>query len=558
MVTTDGRTDTGFAGIGPVTPRPADDLAPLLDWLRTGRTPAERLDFAAGTALPDGRLDLCKQALGPDGAAAVADALRPGPVRHLLLGTDGLGDRGASTVTEKAAETGVETLYLGCNGITAGGVCRIADGLRASPQAVTGVWLKRNPLGADGGGGRAVADLIESARSLRTLDLVQTGLDATELDLLTGALTVADRQGRRIERLYVGGNPLGTEGARPLAALLTSGAVGELYVAAARLGDEGALLLADALTTAPHGRLRRLSVASNGIGPRAVAALVSAAVAAGVEVCDLGRVKAAGVLGAIGAVPRAVPTAVVDPDAPAPRPRLADDPGIAQLLASRNARLAPFWLEEQGAEPGPLAGHRALVVDAEDRFTTMLAHQLRHLGLDVRLLAWNAVTDAELDGAELLVAGPGPGDPRDSSSPRIARMGEIVWRRMEQGRPVLAVCLSHQILADGLGIDLAPLDAPHQGLQKRVPVFGEEASIGFYNTFTARVAPGTTHVGVVSGQSNGARSTSLEAEVSADPVTGDVYALRGDGFASVQGHLESILSRDGIRTLERLIAHALT
>ena len=29
-------------------------------------------------------------------------------------------------------------------------------------------------------------------------------------------------------------------------------------------------------------------------------------------------------------------------------------------------------------------------------------------------------------------------------------------------------------------------------------------------------------------------------------------------FASVQGHLESILSRDGIRTLDRLVAHALT
>ena len=74
-------------------------------------------------------------------------------------------------------------------------------------------------------------------------------------------------------------------------------------------------------------------------------------------------------------------------------------------------------------------------------------------------------------------------------------------------------------------------------------MFGEDASIGFYNTFTARVDPGMTTVGT--------------AEVSADPVTGDVYALRGDGFASVQGHLESILSRDGIRTLERLAAHAL-
>ena len=46
-------------------------------------------------------------------------------------------------------------------------------------------------------------------------------------------------------------------------------------------------------------------------------------------------------------------------------------------------------------------------------------------------------------------------------------------------------------------------------------------------------------------------------EVSADAASGDVYALRGPGYASVQGHLESILSRDGLETLESLIAHAL-
>ncbi|WP_436993455.1 ribonuclease inhibitor [Streptomyces sp. enrichment culture] len=289
----------GFAGTGPVAPRPAADLAPLLAWLRTGQVPGGRMDFTAGTAMPDGRLDLCKQALGPAGAAAVAEALRPGPVRHLLLGTDGLGDEGASEVARRAVDSGVETLYLGCNGITAGGVCRIADGLRASPQAVTGVWLKRNPLGArGGGGGQAVADLVDAARSLRTLDLVQTGLDAAQLTLVVEALAEADRRGRRIERLYAGGNPLGAEGARPLAALLSAGAVGELYASAAGLGDEGARTLAGALATAPYGRLRRLSVASDGIGPGAVATLVAAAAAAGVEVCDLGRVRAAGALGA--------------------------------------------------------------------------------------------------------------------------------------------------------------------------------------------------------------------------------------------------------------------
>ena len=256
--------------------------------------------------------------------------------------------------------------------------------------------------------------------------------------------------------------------------------------------------------------------------------------------------KAAGVLGAIGAIPRdSAPAAApdADPDAPvAPRRPLAEDPAIAELLASRNERLAPFWMNPQDPDgTGPFAGRTALVVDAEDRFTTMLAHQLRHLGLDARIVHWSEATDTEVDAADLVVAGPGPGDPRDHDSARITAMRAVVSRRLSRGAPLLAGCLSHQILADQLGLGLAPLAQPHQGLQKSVDVFGEPASIGFYNTFTARL-PETLPEGV---------------EIAADEDTGDVYALRGERFSSVQGHLESILSRDGMRTLERLIAAAL-
>lgn len=260
--------------------------------------------------------------------------------------------------------------------------------------------------------------------------------------------------------------------------------------------------------------------------------------------------KAAGVLGAIGAIPRdeAAERAVLDEDAPTvPKASLADDPAVATLLAARNERLASFWLNPQdGAEAptGPGAGRTALVVDAEDRFTTMLAHQLRHLGFAVEIAPWSEVTDAAVAAADVVVAGPGPGDPRDGASPRIARMRDVVGRRLSSGRPLLAVCLSHQILADALGIELAPLASPHQGLQKSVDVFGSPASIGFYNTFTARVTPGTTWLGAT--------------EIAADAASGDVYAMRGPGYASVQGHLESILSRGGLETLERLIVHALT
>jgi hypothetical protein len=339
-----------WAGIAEVTPRPGEDLEPLLAWLRTGMPATRRLDFPAGTALPDGRLDLCKQDLGPLGASRVAAALpvlsalppfpaasgrptqvgdpaeladpaesdhpapptppglgaesaapaqRPdaeAPVRHLLLGTDGLGDDGAQAVAEGAGERGVRTLYLGCNAITAAGTCRIANRLRASPQAVRAVWLKRNPLGA--GGGAAAAELIESAPLLRTLDLVQTGIGPHDVGEVVDALIAAAGTGRAFERLYVGGNRLGDAGALRLARLVEAGAVAELYVSAAGLGDAGALILADALDAAPRGRLRRLSCASNGIGPRATARLVRSAAFAGVELLDLGRVASAGALGA--------------------------------------------------------------------------------------------------------------------------------------------------------------------------------------------------------------------------------------------------------------------
>ena len=250
--------------------------------------------------------------------------------------------------------------------------------------------------------------------------------------------------------------------------------------------------------------------------------------------------KAAGLLGAIGAIARDTP---VDPDQPAERQSLAADPDIAELLVSRNERLAPFWLNAQSAAGGAFTGTSVLVVDAEDRFTTMLGHQLHHLGLDVTITPWSEVTDDAVRAADLVVSGPGPGDPRDGSSPRITRMREVVALRRATSAPLVAVCLSHQILSDQLGIELAPLASPHQGVQKSVDVFGEPATIGFYNTFTARVTPGTELVGDVT--------------VSADAATGDVYALRGPKVASVQGHVESILSKDGIHTLERLVRAAL-
>ena len=237
------------------------------------------------------------------------------------------------------------------------------------------------------------------------------------------------------------------------------------------------------------------------------------------------RAKAAGVLTALGALPRT----------PAPR-RDLDGDHLDRLLDARNDTLAAFWRAPQAARPSRRT--RAIVIDAGDDFTTMLAHQLRHLGVDAHVVPWHEAPDEASE--DLVVFGPGPGDPRDHGDPRVARLRRLITTRLASGRPMLAVCLSHQVLADLAGLPIAPLPTPRQGVQLEVDVFGEQAAIGFYNTFAA-LAPA------------GSETPLLRLEVAADATTGVVHALRGPGVASVQGHLESVTSPDGLATLERLL-----
>ncbi|MCX5372769.1 anthranilate synthase family protein [Streptomyces sp. NBC_00103] len=225
--------------------------------------------------------------------------------------------------------------------------------------------------------------------------------------------------------------------------------------------------------------------------------------------------------------------------------RFAAHPAVRQALGLRNASIADFWLAGPAAPTAArpqLAGRNVLVVDAEDTFTSMLDQQLRALGLRVTVRRFDE--PYAFEGHDLVVLGPGPGDPQAGAHPKMRHLHEAVDTLLREHRPFLAVCLSHQVLGLRLGLPLRRRTVPNQGVQKQIDLFGGAERVGFYNTFT-----------LLSGGDAFTADGVGAVQVSRDPATGEVHALSGPGFASVQFHPESVLTRHGPRILgDRLAA----
>ncbi|MBT2479104.1 anthranilate synthase family protein [Streptomyces sp. ISL-94] len=255
--------------------------------------------------------------------------------------------------------------------------------------------------------------------------------------------------------------------------------------------------------------------------------------------------KAAGVLAALG----------VRPAAPRRRPAfagsgLADDPRVRAALAARRDDLAPFWLRMQ-EQPSSLTGH-ALVVDAEDTFTAMLAHVLRVAGLEVTVRRYDdpGLRAAALSWEGPVVLGPGPGNPADAADPKMRMLRRLAADLLAGHRHgLLGVCLGHELLAAELGLPLIRKAEPAQGAQTRIDLFGAQEVVGFYNTYTAHC-----------DSARAARLAGSGVEISRDPSSGEVHALRSPaaGFAGVQFHPESVLTLRGADLLRDLLTRVTT
>jgi carbamoyl-phosphate synthase small subunit len=144
-------------------------------------------------------------------------------------------------------------------------------------------------------------------------------------------------------------------------------------------------------------------------------------------------------------------------------------PGELEVDAARAAaRSVPRWedqdfvglvspaaIAEHGSaeEGGPLIG----IVDLG--LKSNIVRAMRHRGARVRVLPHTAspsdVLSSDIDG---LILSPGPGDPA-----RLASQVALASAVIEDGRPLLGICLGHQIIGRAAGADTRRLRFGHHG-----------------------------------------------------------------------------------------------
>jgi carbamoyl-phosphate synthase small subunit len=117
--------------------------------------------------------------------------------------------------------------------------------------------------------------------------------------------------------------------------------------------------------------------------------------------------------------------------------------------------VSPAAITELGdaSEGGPLIGIVDLGLKAN------IVHSLRRRGARVRILPHTAsradVLSADLDG---VVLSPGPGDPA-----RLADQVGLARAMIDDGRPLLGICLGHQIVGRAAGAETRRLRFGHHG-----------------------------------------------------------------------------------------------
>ncbi len=215
---------------------------------------------------------------------------------------------------------------------------------------------------------------------------------------------------------------------------------------------------------------------------------------------------------------------------------------ILPALEQRNKHLSSFWMDnqeqlwKQGADQN--AGKSVLIVNNEDDFAFMIAHVCRGLGYQV-----NVVDTFEMQNRKIIedfvILGPGPGNPNDEEHARMTHLRLLTNALLVEKKPLLGICLGHQMLCHSLGFPVHQQTSSTQGMQRSVTVFGDKHQLGFYNSFAPVPHPLM--------QSPADIIYDLDEEER-------IIAISGSHYRGFQFHPESIMSQTGVDLLKSVLS----
>lgn len=246
-----------------VEPCTMHELNPLLDFLSCNLPVTEQIAFPKGTITLDGRLDLCKQVVGPKGIGPLLNAMNKATsIKRLLLGNNIVSDSGAEEIAKEMIVSKLDCWYIAGNQFTNKGIYHITEALKYNKYC-TSLWLKRNPLGPLSMS--HIVNMLKINKTLVVIDLVNCGILDEGLEILLGAFS-GDTPNKTLKVLWLDTNGITYRSADTIAKFITNDCIlTDLSLSCNRLCDIGIEKIASAI--ALNSYLERISFASNRIGP---------------------------------------------------------------------------------------------------------------------------------------------------------------------------------------------------------------------------------------------------------------------------------------------------
>jgi len=251
----------------------------------------EHLEFTRGAVYPDGRMDLCKQVVGPTWIGALMNALKSNTkVEHFLLGNNITNLEGGRAIGEFLATphpNKIKTWYLAGSDFSSKALEYIVAGFLASnDNDISALWLKRNPLYAEGM--HHIRKLLESNKSLKVLDLHNIAIGLKEqafsdetnnferhiTDNGIKELCEGLKVNEVLENLYLGANALTQSSMNYLADYFQfkvnhcRPGIKSIWLDMNKMTDEGCHIICEALKNYP---IRGLEIGSNFISEAGMA-----------------------------------------------------------------------------------------------------------------------------------------------------------------------------------------------------------------------------------------------------------------------------------------------